>query len=63
MTKKDFELIAHTLKREYIFDRDVTPVNEYLLFRRICDNFVETLSQTNERFDRDRFLTACGFTE
>lgn len=62
MTKKDFELIARTLKST----RDsYAPHWDANLFRA-CDDHARAmavaLAQTNPRFDRARFLLAAGVT-
>ena len=54
MTKKDFELIAKTL-REVAATRGLSKRN----YNKISRVFTEALSQTNERFDSTRFYNAC----
>lgn len=60
MTKKDFELIAATLKATRA---SYAPHWDANLFRA-CDDHAKAmasaLASTNERFDRSRFLAACG---
>ena len=52
MTKKDYELIASTLRaQEYIAG---------LTYETLVKNLATALADTNPRFDRARFLTACG---
>lgn len=58
MTRKDYELIAETL-------RTAKPLSDasgevHAFWGRTCDMFAITLSETNPRFDRMRFLKACG---
>ena len=50
MTKKDFELIAITIKD--INDRKATG-------DRISELFADNLQIVNPRFDHDKFLRAC----
>lgn len=61
MSKKDFELIASVLSEALAdslraggdnYDEDS---NEYIATR-----FADVLGQTNPRFNRERFLRACG---
>ena len=57
MSRKDFQLIADTLKSvrpdpEYQF--------HYAMWQETCHAFAHSLRQTNPLFDRTRFLTACG---
>lgn len=63
MTKKDFELIAGAVKRQ----RDsYAPHWDANLFRAMDDiarTFAAELARTNPRFDRARFLAACGVTQ
>jgi hypothetical protein len=61
MTKKDYTLIAYTIqqvRKSYAADRDPN------LFR-CCDDmsraFASILANDNPRFDRGRFMDACGF--
>jgi hypothetical protein len=62
MTKKDFEMIASTLKSE-MPERE--PGNRWSDGARdewstTCLAFASMLASTNPRFDRARFLAACG---
>lgn len=58
MTKKDFELIAATIKDGIGINR----ANSAALAtqQRIAERFATELAATNPRFDRERFLKACG---
>jgi hypothetical protein len=57
MTRKDFELIAATLKthREYADDRNAVDA--------LSEDFATRLMATNAQFDRAKFLRACGWRE
>lgn len=55
MTKKDYELIAGTLK----VNREWTRLDSDL-YHIICDNFANALNRHDPRFNRDKFLTLCG---
>lgn len=50
MTRKDFQLIADTIKTS------TTSAN----LERVSIGFANALMETNPRFDRNRFLKACG---
>jgi hypothetical protein len=54
MTRKDFELIASTMKtaREYADDRQAIDA--------LSRDFADRLKATNKQFNRDKFLHACG---
>ena len=52
MTRKDFELIATTLRLEM-----QRPDTDKVVVSRIAEQFAKTLANTNERFDAARFLT------
>lgn len=58
MTKKDYELlakaIAETVEHDYV--TKAHPKHIYLTARYIADS----LAMDNPRFDRQRFLAACG---
>lgn len=54
MTKKDFELIARDIKNgEYIG-------NAFESRNQIAKRLASSLAKTNPRFNREKFLTACG---
>lgn len=56
MTRKDFDLIAKAIKGSVLVgQRD----NSQL--KRTAEGVAYALMSTNERFDHERFLTACGF--
>lgn len=61
MSRKDFELIARTL-------REVRPDEKGLparleLWRETVEAFAKALPAVNARFNADRFKRACGLTE
>lgn len=62
MTKKDYELIAAVITSVRDPDRRMR-----LGHKHACDNianeFARVLARTNPRFDRARFLKACGVEE
>lgn len=55
MTKKDYELIARAIKGGTIY-HDLHYINKLSFVDDICNK----LEQDNPRFDRNKFLTACG---
>lgn len=70
MTRKDFILIAQTLAASKPTYEDTNPLfnkNAHriamLTWSVTCNNFANTLATTNNLFDRNRFLIACGYTE
>lgn len=55
MTRKDFQMMAETiaaLGRAGAYNAATQ--------REIAENFAHRLAQTNPRFDRARFIKACG---
>lgn len=57
MTRKDFELIAGAL----LAAKNLGDDNEGAVpFGEICQILADSLATTNPRFDRVRFLRACG---
>jgi len=60
MTKKDFELIAGTLK-------DIRDLQQKPAYIELIDNVSECIANAlpscNPLFNREKFLTACGVTE
>ena len=57
MTRKDFELIADTLKD---CPKGLKGSGQRQDWEIVCGHFAAALNNTNPRFDRSRFLTACG---
>jgi hypothetical protein len=58
MTKKDFVVIASTLDRLRLdFDMDG---EDTISLRLVAEELADSLARTNDRFNRDTFLTACG---
>lgn len=55
MTKKDYELIAGTIN-DYIFVNEADRSNALAIAEMLADS----LYSDNPKFDRQRFLTACG---
>jgi hypothetical protein len=55
MQRRHFEMIAETLRRH-------TPQYPAAV-AALARDFADTLARTNQRFDRARFLAACGVTE
>lgn len=55
MTKKDFELIANVFRNQYTGHGSPEWVRESLAVK-----MAEALATTNPKFDRARFLAACG---
>lgn len=58
MTKKDFEKIAGAVKDA----RDATDGGPAVsrIFDSLSRTLADTCSKTNPRFDRSKFLAACG---
>ena len=54
MSRKDFELIARTIRFAHM---------DAASRRLIAIEFADTLRATNARFNRDRFLRACEVVE
>lgn len=65
MKKKDFELIASEIKKMHTLSIEIRETNKKTI--SITDMFANSiatrLQETNPRFDRSRFLLACGVTE
>jgi hypothetical protein len=62
MTRKDYVLIAAALRDTLLID---CPTQEYLMgakaaARSAAFRIADALGRDNPRFDRERFLTACG---
>lgn len=57
MSRKDFRLIAETIKLLPSFD--VKGVDS-IRFDALCNRFADALATTNPRFNRERFIAACN---
>jgi hypothetical protein len=61
MTRKDYVLIAAALARPIdAFDTPLETHAASCAWAQACDNVADALAKDNSRFDRERFLTACG---
>ena len=62
MSKKDFELIAKVLRDELGYTRETDDTVERETTERVIRNlaarFASNLTNTNPRFDRERFIGA-----
>lgn len=56
MTRKDYELIADTLRCSYANDTGAT--KDYYI--ALCDRFASNLQAANPAFNRARFMNVCG---
>ena len=64
MTRKDFNLIAETIRllpsfETFQADGKLYPT-DVVNFDALCRRFAEALATTNPRFNTDRFVTACN---
>lgn len=60
MTRKDYQLIARALKTQMELSRTNNEEDGKFAVINIAFDLVEDLAKDNPRFDRDRFLEACG---
>lgn len=65
MTKKDYDLIANSISRLVpgVVDRTTVPYHagEMNALLNAAHSLAESLASQNPRFNRDRFMVACGF--
>ena len=63
MSKKDYIKLAATLKESKpVYDTDENTAYALLKAWNIaCENFAFMLAKDNPLFDRNRFLSACGY--
>lgn len=60
MTKKDYELIADELRLELFKYREHQNEPAYRALWELTHRLVVTFKQTNPKFNRSKFLQACG---
>jgi hypothetical protein len=60
MTRKDYELIAKALKTQVEISRTYGEQDGELAVVNIARDLADALHLENPRFDRDRFMLACG---
>lgn len=60
MTKRHFEAIARMLREQGETLADPTQAAD-IAHRDLVDGMASYFADQNPRFDRERFLTACGF--
>jgi hypothetical protein len=60
MTKKDYELIAGIISDLVAQKKDAGAFSHNPELKTVAEDFAHALQDTNPRFDRARFLTACG---
>ena len=59
MTRKDYEAIASVVS--YVGDMHQHEQEKYSVVAMLAEGLADTLAEDNARFDRSRFLEACGF--
>lgn len=63
MTRKDYELIARALRSGFMTQPPLpmgSEVDIYDNYRIIIGSMASALEQDNPRFNRDKFMAACG---
>lgn len=65
MTKKDYNIIAEAIAESvdayaWLFERDPAGDIARMALRDVALSIADTLEADNPRFDRNRFLVACG---
>ena len=62
MTRKDFEAIANSVRYGWAILRSDETAEDFAhrVKRNVALNLASELAGTNPRFDRGRFLEACG---
>lgn len=60
MSRKDYQAIAAAIKSQTPL-ADESTASPMFWLERIAMRLADTLAQDNPRFDRARFLAACGF--
>jgi len=65
MTKKHFEMIAAQIKAQLDFTQskgsDDQKLTAHIVLQNLANDLATEFAATNDRFDFQRFLRACGF--
>lgn len=61
MTRKDYKALAEILKDSYpaTMPKDLAEYQQW--HKALTENFADMLQADNPRFDRAKFMSACGF--
>jgi hypothetical protein len=59
MTRKDFQVIADSLRAALMTVQDMDDAKAHEAWKVCCREVASGLAGTNPRFDRQRFLDAC----
>lgn len=57
LTRKDFEKVAAIILNNHPVQDEAVDIQ----YRDLVDDFIRFFEADNPRFDRQKFLTACGF--
>lgn len=57
MTRKDYVAIAAAIRKEVIYSGSETTT----ALKSVADSIADIMKRDNPRFDRSRFIDACGF--
>lgn len=61
MTRKDYEVIAKAIKGSLILSGKMEWQDHYVKqYRMTAERIADALERDNERFDKTRFMSACG---
>ena len=60
MSRKDFQLIAETIKQLPSFTTNDPTCADAVRFDVVVNQFADALRSTNPRFDRERFIAVCN---
>ncbi len=61
MGRKQFEMIAKAVKGQVALAEEASQDTGAFYLRNLADDLADGFRAENPRFDRDRFLRACGF--
>lgn len=70
MTKTDYEMVAETIKLKldnfnamYMVSQDDTVALKYFGAKHLAEDLADTFESDNNKFDRNKFLQACGIEQ
>ena len=63
LTQKDFKAVAEIIEKRKKLNRGTRRTPNFLYADNLAGDLADYFATQNPRFDRERFMKACGLTE